>query len=127
MTVELQNISEDVAVQLPVVVNLRRTIRSQRQARNQYPIPASREEITEIPNEFRFLENGEEVSLVMLTGYWFVDGTFKVCPTVQLYKVHAQNNGSILPYIFGLLPNKFQATYNEAIPLVMALMKFDLI
>ena len=138
MPAELQNISDDAAVHLPIVGNLRRTIRSQRQTRNHYPIPASREEIPEIPNEFRFLENGEEfllydsgagdvVNRILMFGthqnlqplnnseQWFVDGTFKVCPTLffQLYTVHAQNNARILPCIFRLLPNKFQATYTE--------------
>ena len=39
----------------------------------------------------------------------------KVCPPLffQLYTVHAQNNGRILPCIFGLLPNKFQAPSTE--------------
>ena len=63
LTVELQNISDDAAVHLPIVGNLRHTIRSQRQTRNHYPIQTSREEIPEIPNEFRFLENGEEFLL----------------------------------------------------------------
>ena len=137
LTAELRNISDDATVHLPIVGNLRRTIRSQRQTRNHYPIPASREEIPKIPNEFRFLENGEEflqydsgaddVNRILIFGtyqnlqllnnseQWFVDGTFKVCPTLffQLYTVHAQNNGRILPCIFRLLPNKFQTTYTE--------------
>ena len=46
---------------------------------------------------------------------WFCDGTFKVCPDIfyQLYTIHAQVNGRVLPCVYGLLPNKTQNTYSR--------------
>lgn len=46
---------------------------------------------------------------------WFADGTFKVTPEqfYQLYTVHATVNGVVVPMVYGLLPNKSEATYRR--------------
>ena len=39
---------------------------------------------------------------------WYGDGTFSVCPSLfyQLYIIHAEAHGPIVPLIFNLLPSK---------------------
>ena len=49
---ELGNVSEVVAVGLPSTESMRRSIRNQRQDRNQHPNPVTRAAIPEIPQEF---------------------------------------------------------------------------
>ncbi|XP_062584465.1 uncharacterized protein LOC134246160 [Saccostrea cucullata] len=45
----------------------------------------------------------------------FSDGTFYSCTRffTQLYTLHANVNGTMFPLVFGLLPNKSEATYNR--------------
>ena len=47
--------------------------------------------------------------------HWYADGTFKVCPEVfyQVYTVHVQQRRRNFPCVFGLLPNKTEATYTR--------------
>ena len=44
--------------------------------------------------------------------HWYAGGTFKVSPELffQLYTIHRLQRGSIFRYVFGLLPNKMEAT-----------------
>ena len=44
---------------------------------------------------------------------WYGDGTFKVCPKLfyQLYTIHAEVHGQILPLVFSLLPSKSKKCY----------------
>ena len=46
---------------------------------------------------------------------WFCDGTFKSCPKLfsQLYTVHAFIDGDMFPLVYGLLPDKKEATYKK--------------
>lgn len=45
----------------------------------------------------------------------FSDGTFYSCTKhfTQLYTLHASVNGAVFPLVYGLLPNKSEATYNR--------------
>ena len=116
---------------------MRRSIRNQRQDRNQHPNPVTRAAIPEIPQEFRqtqcrerflFFDSGvgDENRLILNSAehaieysressHWFADGTFKVCSNLffQVYSVHALDNGRSFPCIYGLLPNKTEETYNR--------------
>ena len=44
---------------------------------------------------------------------WYGDGTFSVCPYLfyQLYTIHAEVHGQILPLVFNLLPSKSKRCY----------------
>lgn len=44
---------------------------------------------------------------------WYGDGTFKVTPPLfyQLYTIHADHYGAVLPAAYCLLPNKLKTTY----------------
>ena len=53
LSAKLGNVSEAVAVGLPSTECMRRSIRNQRQDRNQHPNPVTRAAIPEIPQEFR--------------------------------------------------------------------------
>ncbi|XP_062612625.1 uncharacterized protein LOC134274356, partial [Saccostrea cucullata] len=50
----------------------------------------------------------------------FSDGTFYSCTRffTQLYTLHANVNGTMFPLVFGLLPNKSEATYNRFLVLL---------
>ena len=50
--------------------------------------------------------------------HWYADGTFKVYPEVfyQFYTVHGQQRRRNFPCVFGLLPNKTEATYTRFLP-----------
>ena len=75
--------------------------------------------------QFRDLEegNGEEMILMFATvanlhhlskaDVWYGDGTFKVCPKLfyQLYTIHKEVHGKILPLVFSLLPSKSKNYY----------------
>ena len=133
---ELQQLSQQAAVQMVPLRHVRRTIRMTKQRKNAvHPIPSDR--TFEIPEEYRSLQNGEnfllhdsgmddlnrilvfgtERSLQMLrdSQHWFMDGTFKVVPELffQLYTIHVQNLGAIIPSLYVLLPNKKQETYRR--------------
>ena len=44
---------------------------------------------------------------------WYGDGIFKVCPDLfyQLYTLHAEVHGQIVPLVYSLLPSKSQSCY----------------
>ena len=65
-------------------------------------------EQTKVSNYFHSHKTG-----LVMEQNWFVDGTFKVCPQImfQIYTIHPQINGRILPCIYALLPNKTEETY----------------
>ena len=134
---ELRNISEGAAASLPGISTLRRNIRKVRENFDTPPNPATREEIPELPEQYQLTVNGEqfmifdsgigdhermfifasELGLKFLaeSEHWYADGTFKVSPELffQLYTIHGQQRGSIFPCVFGLLPNKTEATYTR--------------
>lgn len=47
--------------------------------------------------------------------HWYVDGTFKSSPPLftQLFTLHGQKDGNILPLVYGLLPDKDEDTYDH--------------
>ena len=53
------------------------------------------------------------LSLLEESQSWYVDGTFKVVPEqfFQLYTIHAQKGGMIIPCVYALLTNKSELTY----------------
>ena len=44
---------------------------------------------------------------------WYGDGKFSVCPSLfyQLYTIHAEVHGQIVPLVFNLLPSKSKRCY----------------
>ena len=133
----MQGVSESAAVNTPSLYNIRRNIRYQRQD-NPLPNPLHRNDIPAIlPHEYQvtsmeepflLLDNGVDdperffifctkcgLQLLGQSQHWYADGTFKVCPQVffQVYTIHAQVNGQILPCVFSLLPNKAKRTYDR--------------
>ena len=59
VSAEVQNVSEDVAVNLPSLDHLGRNIRSQRQNRHLHPNPIVREALPELPPEYQVASAGE--------------------------------------------------------------------
>ena len=109
----------------------------ERQADQQIPIPANREDVPELPLQYQRSYANEQLLIfdsgqgdaefssleqTKVSNYfhsqsqnWFGDGTFKVCPQIffQINAIHTQINGRILPYIYALLPNKTEETYTR--------------
>ena len=137
LSTELRGVSETASVNLPSMDTMRRNIRAARQDRNEPPNPINRAAIPVIPQLYQSTENGDQfllydsgngdperiiifssqqaIQFMSDSEHWFADGTFKVCPDIffQVYTVHAQQEGRIFPCIFGLLPNKTEATYTR--------------
>ncbi|KAL3853327.1 hypothetical protein ACJMK2_016875 [Sinanodonta woodiana] len=131
---ELQQLSQQAAVQMVTIRHLRRNIRRVKHKKNAVH-PLSVDRTFEIPEEYKSLADGENfllydsgcddpnrilifgtkrtLNLIKDSQHWFMDGTFKVIPELffQLYTVHALVTGSIVPCLFVLLPNKTQVTY----------------
>ena len=106
----------------------------QRQGNQQLPSPANREDVplqyqrSYANEQFLIFDSGQgdadrififgtnqSLQLLSQSQNWFGDGTFKVCPQIffQIYTIHAQINGRILPCIYALLPNKTEETYTR--------------
>ena len=136
LAAEMQGVSESAAVNMPSLDNIRRNIRYQRQD-NPLPNPLHRNDIpailtheyqvTSMEEPFLLLDSGVDdperffifgtnrgLQLLGQSQHWYADGTFKVCPQVffQVYTIHAQVNGQVLPCVFSLLPNKVERTYD---------------
>ena len=135
--IALGGISEAAAINLPALHHIRRNIRLQRQVNQQLPIPANREDVPELPlqyqrsyanEQFLIFDSGQgdadrififgtnqSLQLLSQSQNWFDDGTFKVCPQIffQIYNIHAQINGCMLPCIYVMLPNKTEETYTR--------------
>ena len=100
---ELGNVSEVVAVGLPSIESMRRSIRNQRQDRNQHQNPITRAAIPETPQESRQTQYGERflffdsgvgdknrlilfgaehaIQYLRESSHWCADGTFKFVQT----------------------------------------------
>ena len=52
LAVELQNVPQSVAVNLPQINSIRRNIRAQRQDRNILPTPLHREDVPRLPQQY---------------------------------------------------------------------------
>ena len=135
--IEFGGISEAAALNLPALRLIRRNIRLQRQANQQLPITANREDVHEIPlqyqrsyanEQFLIFDSGQgdadrisifgtnqSLQLLSQSQSWFGDGTFKVCPQIffQICTIHAQINGRVLPCIYTLLPKKTKENYTR--------------
>ena len=55
------------------------------------------------------------LSLLRDSSNWFADGTFSVVPGqfFQLYTIHCEKDGYIIPCLYGLLTNKRETTYRK--------------
>src|SRR5206468_4238625 len=56
-----------------------------------------------------------ELQLLHATDFIICDGTFEMSPqsSYQLYTLHGFSHSEGMPLVWGLLPNKTKATYNE--------------
>lgn len=127
-------ISQSVAVTLPSVPSLKRTIQRARQ-RTLHPIgcPSSLTELC-IPDEYQNTFAGEKfllhdsgagegrilifstkrnLDLMSSCRNWYADGTFKVSPPLfaQVYTIHGVQYSNVVPTLYALLPNKSEETY----------------
>ena len=134
---ELRNISEGAAASLPGISTIRGNIRKACKDLDTPPNHATREEIPELPEQYQLTVNRQqfmifdsgirdherkfifasELGLQCLaeSEHFYADGTFKVSPELffQLYTIHGHQRGNIFPCVFGLLPNKTEATYTR--------------
>ena len=119
---------------LPTKAHLSRSIRGWRQKENQAPPSPTGRSGYIIPEEYRFLENGNQFLLydsgedcsdrILVFGTevglddleknkdWACDSTFKCSPEIyfQLFTLHIVIKNISIPRIFVLLPDKSQVT-----------------
>ena len=65
----------------------------------------------------------ENLTLLQENDHWFIDGTFKVAPTLftQLFTVHALINNSAYPLVYVLLPEKTEHGYERVMQKILEL------
>jgi FLYWCH zinc finger domain len=134
-------VSEAVAIQMPTIQSQKRTINKQRQVASNAPIVTNLEELV-IPEYFKFLGGDEsaeknllydgsienmENSRVLIfatqqtlqiladSATWYADGTEKMCPAPfsQVYTIHADHEGHVIPVVYSLLSGKLTKIYNH--------------
>ena len=122
----LPQASAGAAVSLPLVENVRRTIRRYRANVGDPINPRDRANIPVLPNEFTLTNNGnrfllhdsgvgdpnrllifatdEGTHLLEHSDHWFGDGTFSVSPAIfyQVYTLHAICHGKVIPCVYAL-------------------------
>ncbi|XP_060065155.1 uncharacterized protein LOC132545490 [Ylistrum balloti] len=59
--------------------------------------------------------SSENLAELAASDTFFCDGTFYNCPTMfhQIFSVHVQNEGTMTPVVYALLPGKSQAIYSR--------------
>ena len=131
----ISSCSQAALSQLPPSINLKRTVRtSRRKVGPRFKDPVLREDITlhatytqtKRGEPFLLYNSGKVADRIIIFGtlsqlevlartpHWFIDGTFKHCPRTfqQILTIHGLRNDRCLPFIFALLPNKAESTYN---------------
>jgi len=65
----------------------------------------------------------ENLTLLQQNDHWFIDGTFKVAPTLftQVFTIHALINNSAYPLVYVLLPNKTEHGYELVMQKILEL------
>lgn len=65
------------------------------------------------PKRVLMFGTSSNIDILQEHDHWFIDGTFKVAPTVflQVFTIHALIDGSALPLIYILLPDKSEDSY----------------
>ena len=66
-------------------------------------------------NRVLLFSTKRNLSFLRTVDHWYMDGTFKTCPSLftQLYTIHGAKDGTSLPLVYGLLPDKQEQTYNR--------------
>ena len=134
----LAGIAPAVAAQLPAVKTLRRSTQRNRNAgnNNAVAVPQTRAALPQpLPAEYTttnagapFLrwDSGDQDRILLFGSQpkldalqhntnWFMDGTFDSVPLIytQLVTLHALVDGTSIPCVYALLPDKTQATYTR--------------
>ena len=121
---------------LPKFDSIKRTIRRQKACTEKFDISTSAENII-IPDKFKLTLKGQQfllydsgihdtnrilvfgtcqmLSLLCDSSNWYADGIFKVVPSqfFQLYTIHCEKDGYIIPCLYTLLTNKRETTYDK--------------
>lgn len=65
----------------------------------------------------------ENLRLLQEFDHWFIDGTFKVSPTLftQLFTIHSLIDSSAIPLIYVLLPDKKEQSYERVMQKILEL------
>jgi len=153
---ELQQVPAGILAELPERQNIRKAITRQR-VNNMPSNPRSMNELHELPNQFKQTIAGdqfllydsfedidyqltcgriiifatkENLRILMNSPTWFVDGTFKVVPTIffQLFTILGPTtqttNGTDqvigLPLVYALLESKEEAAYSKVYEIILS-------
>ena len=132
----LGSMNESTIAVLPKFDSIKLTIRRTRSSVENFDNLATATEII-IPEKYKLTSKGQQfllydsgihqtnrllifgthqmLNLLRDTSNWYADGTFKVVPIqfYQLYTIHCERDGYIIPCIYALMSNKLQSTYDE--------------
>lgn len=66
-------------------------------------------------NRFFIFSTARNLDTLAQSDHWFCDGTFKSTPPLftQVLTIHSMQDGSVLPMVYVLVPNKQRSTYNR--------------
>ncbi len=129
-------VGEAVSGQMPSVALIKRTVQRTRHRINAPPPnPANLRELiipesftkTRLGENFLLFDSGASDNRILIFStqrnlqllanceHWYVDGTFKTAPSLfhQLYSIHGVQFNSVIPSVFGLLPDKRESTYER--------------
>ncbi|KAK4876602.1 hypothetical protein RN001_009108 [Aquatica leii] len=100
LVTNLQNVHGNIMAKLPGQDAIKRTIRRQRNVQGLLELPTDLEHFN-IPPQYQII-NVE-------------NGAFSVAPNLffQLYTIHVEQYGTVIPAIYALLPNKTKETYQK--------------
>ncbi len=133
----LEQVPSAVMKELPKKGSLERVIRRARQKAN-FPLPDPTSLDFEVPDEFhdfvvkdtgrddpnRIIVLADQEMLGSITRHtWYCDGTFDKVPQIyfQLYSVHCKIGNAYPPFLYCLLPDKTEETYERMFELVKEL------
>ena len=141
----LSGISAAAQGSIAKVDSLKRSVQIVRHEllQGQIVTPLSRAEL-ELPARFTTLSNGENflafdsgkddqrilmftsagnIEALQASNNWYCDGTFKASPKIfyQLFIIHGDVAGPILPLVYFLMPNRTGASYDRALAALSAL------
>ena len=133
---------------MPDEPRLKRTVQRKRGKTENVPAEPSSLQELQLPQKYRELSNGkkflqhdsgpsrdrfmvfateENLTLLGQCTNLFSDGTFSTAPSrlfYQLYTIHGEFSGTVIPLVYAFLPDKSEATYTRLVTTLQNLVSF---
>ncbi|KAK4883331.1 hypothetical protein RN001_006650 [Aquatica leii] len=129
LATNFQNVHGNIIAKLPRQDAIKRTIRRQRNEQGLPELPTDLEYLNISPQyqiinvegvDQQFLkydshDTYDNLNMLNRSDSWYGNGTFCVAPNLffQLYTIHVEQYGTVIPAIYALLPYKTKETYQK--------------